>query len=629
MENKGKNFLSKEISNPENLSTSIKKISICDKHNKPLTFYNISNPWKIPLCIDCLLDKTKREEESSKGRSTPSLMNHYIPCENLKNEFNSAITTFQTTQSKVKSNMIKYENYFKLLQETFMKFMNKKINEYFQKIFTKMKEMQKSSPLNLYSVMSPQAMLSFITSNEVSLKELQEKKIKIFDTICQLQNKLLSSNCKLTESINILLDKFFFNISPKKKFEDLQKDIQNIKIIFIPQKIENAKGLGKISNKIDSSSNFELTNALYLKNNLPEKIGCEKIKDRYVEGKKEEEKKSKSNSNSSVSIDKSFNSESNEGKKEEGNKKNLENFSSKCLKTRKHEKRQPYKDSLNGIRFYHDPSQHFNRRKKSEYREYNDFIFGKCNKCGKECQTVANCERENVFCKECNISYIEEKENLFKQNSGSDKDHVSKRCNECNSIFQYPLEKKSERNKCFLCFKKWNSSNKHINNNYNHNDNHKFPSNNPKTQKFPNTKSPKKLFFRNNGNKPHSPDYLKNKPYHYSSKLHNKRMDNKEKRRDGTNKNRGGMKFHKKKFVNESEERKFKKDIFEVNFIEDESEKDNYMKSKYGKKKIKREGSYDNFFSKPLNELDEEKFGEKRRIETNNSEKSSSFEKDF
>ena len=47
------------------LNFNINPPSICQKHQKPLSYYNKYKPDDEPICIDCLLDETKTGTESN------------------------------------------------------------------------------------------------------------------------------------------------------------------------------------------------------------------------------------------------------------------------------------------------------------------------------------------------------------------------------------------------------------------------------------------------------------------------------------------------------------------------------------------------------------------------------------
>jgi hypothetical protein len=59
------------------LNFNVNPPSICQKHQKPLSYYNKSKPDNDPICIDCLMDETKSGTDS----------NLYIPFSNLEQEY--------------------------------------------------------------------------------------------------------------------------------------------------------------------------------------------------------------------------------------------------------------------------------------------------------------------------------------------------------------------------------------------------------------------------------------------------------------------------------------------------------------------------------------------------------------
>ena len=61
--------------NPMNMN--IGTLKLCEKHKKPLSFYNKYKPEKEPVCIDCLI-------EEAKELNPPNL---FLPYSNLEQDY--------------------------------------------------------------------------------------------------------------------------------------------------------------------------------------------------------------------------------------------------------------------------------------------------------------------------------------------------------------------------------------------------------------------------------------------------------------------------------------------------------------------------------------------------------------
>ena len=61
------------------LNYNINPPSVCQKHQKPLSYYNKYKPNDDPICLDCLLNEIKESKE-------PNL---YLPISNLEQEYYS------------------------------------------------------------------------------------------------------------------------------------------------------------------------------------------------------------------------------------------------------------------------------------------------------------------------------------------------------------------------------------------------------------------------------------------------------------------------------------------------------------------------------------------------------------
>lgn len=619
-------------------NVNIKEPYVCEKHCKPLTFYNVTYPWKKPLCIDCLGEETKKEEELLLKNSVIPVINRYIPSSQLIDQFFLTIKSMEEIQPKLIDSNSSYEKYLFQLEETLMKFMNKVVKNYFSKVLKKLRIME-NKIIKPYPALTPLDILNFINTQEKYIEELKNKKTQNYSIINKMQTKLIEYHSFLEEQLQSLFNSFFTKDTFQNKSKELlqmEKDLQCLQINFDSLGLETkcSTSLAKNSYNLEktSVSSFEILSKV---SKIEEKLKetAQKVKT-YIKnenvGKSNEKKNlSRNSSCSSISIEKSFHSESNEekDKKEKEvivNKQKQENIlSSTPLK-------EPYQSSIN--KNISSTNNVYNVRK-GLYKEYNDFTTGCCAKCGKKCQTVANCEKNNIYCKECQIGFYQNEENNNKSISHNSskkqfkiqqEELITKKCIECNQIFGSPASLAPDRTMCYYCYKKANISSSTSHSNY-FSSSHVYSSyniNNRCSEK----KGQKPFFFKNNGNikKSLAINFSKNNFNQFNNGYHNSKISNRGGNRSKLRRGRGGMKTQIKRFDGK-ENVPFNgnnEDDFEVNLSKSEGNesKEEEQKEKMHLNKNSKE-DYDNLL---LDENDEDEFGEK-----NENSQSSEFEKDF
>jgi hypothetical protein len=199
------------------LNFNVNPPSICQKHQKPLSYYNKCKPDNDPICIDCLTDETKTGADS----------NLYIPFSNLEQEYYYQKNAFFQIIEQA-NNMKKYDSHITNFQQLLTNFFSQFIAKFLKETIL----------ANLAS--SPQKKVDFHEKNNNNLnsKEIMnilnkvenEKYIlenKCADVFCQinkLQTILLKDHEKLAKSFKNLLNQFFQDqiqyLSDKKESKD-------------------------------------------------------------------------------------------------------------------------------------------------------------------------------------------------------------------------------------------------------------------------------------------------------------------------------------------------------------------------------------------------------------------------
>ena len=181
------------------LNFNINPPSFCQKHQKPLAYYNKLKPNNDPICLDCLMNEVKEGKDS----------NLYLPMCNLEQEYYHQKNAFFQIIEQA-NNMKRYDshitNFQRLLTTYFSQFIGKFINERIFKNLPKKKvELnEKNSSCSNYK-----DMMNILYKVEKEKFILENKSADVFCQLNTMQKILLKSHEKLAKGFNDLLQSFF------------------------------------------------------------------------------------------------------------------------------------------------------------------------------------------------------------------------------------------------------------------------------------------------------------------------------------------------------------------------------------------------------------------------------------
>jgi len=218
------------------LNFNITPPSICQKHQKPLSYYNKYKPDNEPICLDCLISETKEEFDS----------NLYLPFSNLEQEYYYQKNAFFQIIEQA-NNMKKYDghitNFQRLLTNFFSQFISKFLKD---KIFINSNSPQKK--VDFYeknkTCLSPKDIMNILNKVENEKYILENKCADVFCQINKLQIMLLKNHEKLAESFKDLLNKFFED--PYREFSNEKEKLK--------EHISNKTQLNKITSSLHNNS---------------------------------------------------------------------------------------------------------------------------------------------------------------------------------------------------------------------------------------------------------------------------------------------------------------------------------------------------------------------------------------
>ena len=183
------------------LNFTVNPPSVCQKHQKPLSYYNKYKPDNDPICLDCLVEETKEGSDS----------NLYIPFSNLEQEYYYQKNAFFQIIEQA-NNMKKYDSHITNFQNLLSTYFSQFISKYLRDNI-------------LISSGGPQKKIDFYDKNNNSLNSkeimnilnkvenekyiLENRCADIFCQIKKLQTILLKNHEKLGESFKNLLNEFF------------------------------------------------------------------------------------------------------------------------------------------------------------------------------------------------------------------------------------------------------------------------------------------------------------------------------------------------------------------------------------------------------------------------------------
>ena len=181
------------------LNFNVNPPSVCQIHQKPLSYYNKYKPGNEPICTDCLLNEIKEGKGS----------NLYLPISNLEQEYYYQKNAFCQILEQA-NNMKKYDthitNFQRLLTNYFSQFIRKFVNE---RIFRSLPQRKVEFCDKNNTVLNCKDMMSLLYKVENEKFILENKSADVFGQLNILQKILLKSHEKLAEAFNNLLWAFF------------------------------------------------------------------------------------------------------------------------------------------------------------------------------------------------------------------------------------------------------------------------------------------------------------------------------------------------------------------------------------------------------------------------------------
>ena len=179
--------------------------SICQEHQKPLSYYNKYKPNNPPICADCLIREVKE------GNNT----NLYLPSANLEQEYYYQKNAFFQIIEQA-NNMKKFDshiaNFYHLLTSFFGQFITKFLKE---KILA-----CNSNAFNAYNkfdieknnnCLNAKDIMVILNKVEQEKYVLENKTADVFSNINKLQRILIRNHDKLANGFKNLLYNFFDN----------------------------------------------------------------------------------------------------------------------------------------------------------------------------------------------------------------------------------------------------------------------------------------------------------------------------------------------------------------------------------------------------------------------------------
>ena len=470
MTQNNQNFLNSLYVPMQSLNLNLGPPKNCEKHQKPLYYYNKYKPEKDPICIDCLA-------EEAKELNPPNLYLHYS---NLEQDYYfQKKSLIQATEQA--NNTKKYEkhisNFLQDLIGYFSQFITRFIKE---KILLGLNKSQRGNDFleqfNLYSTNSIQEIMNVLNKLEKEKFIPENKCADVFCQIQKMQQIFLKNHRKIESHFKELLcdcfeekDEYSLNINSNEKKDvngfyhyKTQSNKKNPNLMNCVNmqngylsnsndsaplnsiKINIANSIsGSKSSQIDKSNQFSSNNKKDMNineiQNNPINININMEKEGIFEEspiqKPEQRKEEKSEilliSNSKSNSSAKKNNQDIPKKKEEDNlvykshkeKINclIEQDKNKKLNQSFYQQRKPNMKKRSKLNKSFQKFNHkFGHQKKFEYKQYNQFIQKTCQRCGNSFPSLENSGKEDSFCQNCRPSYNENKRDSSYNREGND-----------------------------------------------------------------------------------------------------------------------------------------------------------------------------------------------------------------
>lgn len=205
------------------MNMNIGTLKQCEKHKKPLSFYNKYKPEKEPICIDCLT-------EEAKELNPPNL---FLPYSNLEQDFYIQKKSLLQIIDQA-NNIKKYEKHIMNFQQLLIRYFSQFINKFIKdKILHAVSQSQKGfdflEKTNKISSNSNQEIMNILNKLENEKFVLENKCADVFCQINKLQQIFLKNHTKIESNFKDLLCECFeenneTNLDSNKKSNDNQSN---------------------------------------------------------------------------------------------------------------------------------------------------------------------------------------------------------------------------------------------------------------------------------------------------------------------------------------------------------------------------------------------------------------------
>ena len=458
MTQNNQNYFSPMYAQMKHLNLNIGTPKNCEKHQKPLSYYNKYKPEKNPVCIDCLA-------EEAKDLSQPNL---YLPYTNLEQDYyyQKKLLLEIIEQS---NNIKKYEKHVISFQQLLIRYFSQFIIKFTkEKIFCNLNKTKKGldflDKINVFPLNSSQDMMNVLSKFESEKFILENKCADVLGQINKMQQNFLKNHAKIESVFKDLLsdcfedkenlkdsyqkaktnqnDNFYgFKTQSNKKNENLMNCV-NMKYAYYSNSnisapchsinIQNNQDtISNIaspkSNEINQYSpkeniNININESPSIPSNININMEKERIFEESPKPKIEQRENTNSNSESIQNMNPMFDSSP---------KKNHPN-SEKEIPKKKEEDSLVYhshKEKINSLiekdknkkvnQSFYQPKRSNNKKmpklnnsfqrfkpkfgtkKKFEYRQYNQFVQKICKECGASFPSLENSGKNELFCKNC------------------------------------------------------------------------------------------------------------------------------------------------------------------------------------------------------------------------------------
>ena len=430
------------------LNMNIGTLKLCEKHKKPLSFYNKYKPEKEPVCIDCLI-------EEAKELNPPNL---FLPYSNLEQDYFFQKKSLLQIIDQA-NNIKKYEkhiiNFQQLMIRYFSQFINKFIKE---KILLAASKSQKGIELfekyYMLSANSSQEIMNALNKFENEKFILENKSADVFCQINKLQQLFLKNHPKIESNFKDLLYECFEE-KDEINLDSNEKSYSNQNNSYLYKTQSNKKN-PNLMNCVNMENTYNL-NANSAAPCNPMKINQESNSSSkssypspnlenlnpYTPNEKQDINFNEIKSNSS---DINLNMEKERVFEESPHKKEPKENLPKSNETQEFNKKREednviyraHKEKINNLiekdkskkinqSFYqpkkstmkkrpktkmNKPFPKFNYKyghsKKVEYKQYNQFIQRTCNQCGASFTALENSGKNEYYCRNCRPNDEEE-----------------------------------------------------------------------------------------------------------------------------------------------------------------------------------------------------------------------------